>query len=536
MEFCILGPLEVVDEGTPLDLGGPKQRALLAMLLIEANRVVSPDRLIEALWEEGPPETPRRPCSCTCHSCGSRLGGTGSRRGPPATPCASAPTSSTSAGSSDCAEGELHEALALWRGPPLAESHTSGSRRRDRPPRGAPARLPGAAGRPRPRARRAPRTLGELEAPGGRAPVSGAAAGAADARLTARAARPTRSRRTGRRAARSWRSSGSSRAVAARAPAGDPRAGSRARPDRRRSARRPRRGARRSSAERPSSSSSSSASTPRSPAPAASGCSPASPGSARAGSPRSCRRGARSAARACSSGAAGRPAARRRTGPGCSRCGHTSGKRRATLRAQLGAGGVELAQILPELRERLPGLARARLGRARGRALPPLRRDRAVPPRRRRPGRCCSSSTTCTRPTRRRCCCSSSSPASSRERMLVVGAFRDVDPLPGRPSRRDAGGGRCASRRRGASRSPVCRRAGESSPDVDRELGRLPVVRAVRGDRGQSALPRARSSGCSLSRRGRDATLRDPETVRDVIGRRLAHLSPECNRCWCSPP
>src|SRR5438105_12222948 len=60
MEFRILGPLEVVEHGQPLDLGGQKQRALLAMLLLEANRVVSSDRLIDALWEDEPPETAQK--------------------------------------------------------------------------------------------------------------------------------------------------------------------------------------------------------------------------------------------------------------------------------------------------------------------------------------------------------------------------------------------------------------------------------------------------------------------------------------------
>jgi DNA-binding SARP family transcriptional activator len=57
MEFRILGPLEVLEEGGQVDLGGAKQRALLAILLLHANEVVSQDRLIEALWEEDPPET-----------------------------------------------------------------------------------------------------------------------------------------------------------------------------------------------------------------------------------------------------------------------------------------------------------------------------------------------------------------------------------------------------------------------------------------------------------------------------------------------
>ena len=44
MDFRILGPLEVLEDGRALDLGGQKQRALLAVLLLEANRVVSSGR------------------------------------------------------------------------------------------------------------------------------------------------------------------------------------------------------------------------------------------------------------------------------------------------------------------------------------------------------------------------------------------------------------------------------------------------------------------------------------------------------------
>ena len=46
----ILGPLEVVRSGCPMPLGGPRQRAVLALLLLEANQVVSIDRLAEDLW------------------------------------------------------------------------------------------------------------------------------------------------------------------------------------------------------------------------------------------------------------------------------------------------------------------------------------------------------------------------------------------------------------------------------------------------------------------------------------------------------
>jgi WD40 repeat protein/DNA-binding SARP family transcriptional activator len=52
LEFRILGPLVVRVDGTPVSIGGPKQRALLALLLLSANRVVSRDRLIGELFAE----------------------------------------------------------------------------------------------------------------------------------------------------------------------------------------------------------------------------------------------------------------------------------------------------------------------------------------------------------------------------------------------------------------------------------------------------------------------------------------------------
>ena len=57
MEFRILGPLEVLEEGRSVALGGAKQRALLAVLLLRANEVVSRDRLIDELWGGEPPDT-----------------------------------------------------------------------------------------------------------------------------------------------------------------------------------------------------------------------------------------------------------------------------------------------------------------------------------------------------------------------------------------------------------------------------------------------------------------------------------------------
>src|SRR5215211_1073025 len=57
MEFRILGPVQVLDESRELPLGGAKQRALVALLLLDPNRVVSRDRLIDELWGGSPPDT-----------------------------------------------------------------------------------------------------------------------------------------------------------------------------------------------------------------------------------------------------------------------------------------------------------------------------------------------------------------------------------------------------------------------------------------------------------------------------------------------
>ena len=59
MQFLILGPLEVSDDGRKLALGGPKQRAVLAHLILRANHVVPADLLIDGLWGEEPPESAR---------------------------------------------------------------------------------------------------------------------------------------------------------------------------------------------------------------------------------------------------------------------------------------------------------------------------------------------------------------------------------------------------------------------------------------------------------------------------------------------
>ena len=56
MDFRILGPLEVWDGDSEVSLGGPKLRALLAVLLLRPNEVVPSDRLIDELWGADPPD------------------------------------------------------------------------------------------------------------------------------------------------------------------------------------------------------------------------------------------------------------------------------------------------------------------------------------------------------------------------------------------------------------------------------------------------------------------------------------------------
>jgi DNA-binding SARP family transcriptional activator len=59
LAFHILGPLQVTHAAAPVALGGPRERVLLAALLVEHGQVVSGDRLAQALWSDRPPATAR---------------------------------------------------------------------------------------------------------------------------------------------------------------------------------------------------------------------------------------------------------------------------------------------------------------------------------------------------------------------------------------------------------------------------------------------------------------------------------------------
>jgi DNA-binding SARP family transcriptional activator/tetratricopeptide (TPR) repeat protein len=112
----------VRSDGLALDLGGQKQRALLALLLLEANRVVSSDRLIDALWDEQPTPTAQKALQVYVSQLRKLLGKERLQTKPPGYVLRVEPDELDLARFRRLqAEGRLQEALALWRGPPLAE-------------------------------------------------------------------------------------------------------------------------------------------------------------------------------------------------------------------------------------------------------------------------------------------------------------------------------------------------------------------------------------------------------------------------------
>jgi predicted ATPase/DNA-binding SARP family transcriptional activator len=136
MEFRILGSIEVVGDEGPLPLGAPKQRALLAFLLLNANTVVSRDRLVDALWGAEPPRSAVSSLQVYVHGLRRALGGerierhgTGYRLhlDPSELDLSrferlvdQAAAAFASGRAADAAE-DLRRALDLWNGAPLAD-------------------------------------------------------------------------------------------------------------------------------------------------------------------------------------------------------------------------------------------------------------------------------------------------------------------------------------------------------------------------------------------------------------------------------
>ena len=132
LEFRILGPLEVVAGHGPIRLGGPKQRATLAILLLNANRVVSVDRIADDLYSGATPVTAVTQVQRQVSELRKALGsGAGIETRPPGYVIRLEPAQLDlyrferlveEAGRSDAQATELlTEALGLWRGTPLAD-------------------------------------------------------------------------------------------------------------------------------------------------------------------------------------------------------------------------------------------------------------------------------------------------------------------------------------------------------------------------------------------------------------------------------
>ena len=140
MDIRILGPLEVRDRGQPVELGAGKERALLAVLLLSPRKVVSIDRLIDALWPDDPPASALNSIHVYVSHLRKALGdhrlltkGRGYQLvvDPEELDAArferllEESRALGAQGESREARATLEAALALWRGPPLSEFASS---------------------------------------------------------------------------------------------------------------------------------------------------------------------------------------------------------------------------------------------------------------------------------------------------------------------------------------------------------------------------------------------------------------------------
>lgn len=122
MDFLILGPLEVLEEGRPLAAGGTKQRTLLAALLLRANEVVSADCLVEALWEDGAPPSSHKALQVHVSHLRKVLGHDRiETKAPGYVLCVRGGELDRHRFERLAADGDYEGALRLWRGPPLPE-------------------------------------------------------------------------------------------------------------------------------------------------------------------------------------------------------------------------------------------------------------------------------------------------------------------------------------------------------------------------------------------------------------------------------
>lgn len=136
MEIRILGPLEVVCDGTPVGLGGPRQRALFTLLATRSGTIVPRDRLIDELWGDEPPESALNVLQTYVSHLRKALPPGRLTTQPPGYSLQAGPheldlhrfEALASEGHRALADGDaataslaLREALGLWRGPALAD-------------------------------------------------------------------------------------------------------------------------------------------------------------------------------------------------------------------------------------------------------------------------------------------------------------------------------------------------------------------------------------------------------------------------------
>ncbi len=132
LEFLILGPLAARSEGRPVALGAPRQRLLLAALLLAAPAPLRREQLVEEVWGEVPPRSARHAVEVYVSRLRTALGAAAIAGGPGASYAVAPPADARRFAelvAGEPGEARLAEALALWRGPVLADLGYEGSLR-----------------------------------------------------------------------------------------------------------------------------------------------------------------------------------------------------------------------------------------------------------------------------------------------------------------------------------------------------------------------------------------------------------------------
>ena len=138
MDYRILGPLEALDGERRLSLGGTRQRAVLALLLLHGNKALARDMIIDELWGESPPQTAHKVLQNCISALRKELPGGAETLGTAGAAYVlrlepdeldrnrferglADGRAALAAGDAAAAAAELREALTLWRGFPLSD-------------------------------------------------------------------------------------------------------------------------------------------------------------------------------------------------------------------------------------------------------------------------------------------------------------------------------------------------------------------------------------------------------------------------------